>query len=59
VAAPANGMKNFASLALLVTSPAFAQKLPDQLLHHWDYDQRAPLNIKQSGVPRPQWREDL
>ncbi len=43
-------MNNFAGLVLLVASPAFAQKLPDQLLHHWDYDKNAPLNIKQAGV---------
>jgi len=43
-------VNNFAGLVLLVASPAFAQTSQDQLLRHWDYDQRAPLNIKQAGV---------
>jgi dienelactone hydrolase len=43
-------VNNFAGLAVLVAAPAFAQTLQDQLLQHWDYDQRAPLNIKQAGV---------
>jgi dienelactone hydrolase len=29
---------------------AFAQESYDQLLHHWDYDKNAPLNIKQAGI---------
>ena len=37
-------------MVLLWGSAAFAQESYEQLLHHWDYDQRAPLNIKQSGV---------
>ena len=43
-------MNNFAGLIFLFTASAFAQKLPDQLLRHWDYDKTAPLNIKQAGV---------
>jgi dienelactone hydrolase len=43
-------VNNFAGLVLLLASPAFAQTLQDQLLHHWDYDRNAPLNIKQAGV---------
>ena len=43
-------MNNFAGLVFLFTATAFAQKSTDQLLHHWDYDKTAPLNIKQAGV---------
>jgi dienelactone hydrolase len=43
-------LKNFAGLVLLLLAAAFAQKPPDQLLHHWEYDKNAPLNIKQAGV---------
>jgi len=39
-----------ACLAVLIASSTFAQTASDQLLHHWDYDQHAPLNIKQAGV---------
>ena len=45
-------MKPFGYLSLLLVSAAaaFAQNSPDQLLHHWDYDTRAPLNLKQASV---------
>jgi dienelactone hydrolase len=43
-------VNNFAGLALLLASPAFAQILPEQLLRHWVYDYRAPLNLRQAGV---------
>jgi dienelactone hydrolase len=43
-------VNNFAGIVFLVTATAFAQKPPDQLLHHWDYDNNAPLNIKQAGL---------
>ena len=43
-------MKTFAYLVLLLASPIFPENLSDQLIHHWDYDQRAPLNVKQAGV---------
>jgi dienelactone hydrolase len=43
-------MKTLAGLVLLLVSSGFAQKVPDSLLHHWDYDWRAPLNIRQVGV---------
>lgn len=42
-------MNNFAGLIFLFMASAFAQKSSDQLLHHWDYDKTAPLNIKQAG----------
>ena len=40
----------FACVVLLLVGAAFAQVSYDQLVHHWDYDQSAPLNIKQAGV---------
>ena len=32
-----------AYVVLLLVAAAIAQESYDQLLHHWDYDQRAPL----------------
>jgi dienelactone hydrolase len=45
-------MKPFGYLSLLLVSAAaaFGQESPDQLLHHWDYDTRAPLKLKQAAV---------
>jgi dienelactone hydrolase len=43
-------MKTFACVVLLLASPAFAQESYDRLLHHWDYDKSAAMNIKQAGV---------
>jgi hypothetical protein len=43
-------VNNLASLIFLLASSAFAQSSQDQLLRHWDYDQRAPLNLKQASV---------
>jgi dienelactone hydrolase len=43
-------MKGFVCFILLSVSPVFAQESRDQLLHHWDYDKSASLNIKQAGV---------
>lgn len=43
-------MKLLASLLPLLLLPVFAQESYDQLLHHWDYDKHAPLNVKQGGV---------
>jgi dienelactone hydrolase len=43
-------MKTFTCVFLLLVSPAFAQESYDRLLHHWDYDKSAPLNIKQAGI---------
>lgn len=43
-------MKGFACSILLSVSPVFAQESRDQLLHHWDYDKSASLDIKQAGV---------
>src|SRR5437868_13333963 len=41
-------MKNFACVVLLLASRALAQD--HELLRHWDYDQGATLNIKQTGI---------
>jgi len=43
-------MKNLVPLILLLLAPAVAQESYDQLLHHWDYDQTAPLNYQQGAV---------
>src|SRR5437773_560914 len=45
-------MKHSALLLLLLLTTAFAQEsqVDPQLLHHWDYDKSAPLNLKESGV---------
>jgi len=43
-------MKIAAGLVLLLLTPAFAQESYDQLLRHWDYDQKAPLYLQQAGV---------
>jgi dienelactone hydrolase len=43
-------MRTFIGLALLLVSPTLAQQNHNQLLQHWDYDQAAPLDIKQTGV---------
>jgi len=43
-------MKALLCLALLLVSPALAQQDYNQLLHHWDYDKSAPINIKQAGM---------
>jgi dienelactone hydrolase len=43
-------MKSFLCAVFLLTSAAVAQEDDSQLLHHWDYDTRAPLNIKQAGI---------
>ena len=37
-------------VVLLLVAAVFAQESYDQLLHHWDYDKNAPLNIKQAGM---------
>ena len=37
-------------VVLLLAAAAFAQESYDQLLHHWDYDASAPLNIQQAGI---------
>ena len=42
-------MKPFACVSLLLFSAALLQESFDQLRHHWDYDQSAPLDIKQRG----------
>jgi dienelactone hydrolase len=46
-------MKNLVLPILLLLAPAVAQESQesyDQLLHHWDYDQAAPLNYQQGAV---------
>jgi dienelactone hydrolase len=43
-------VKTFTCMFLLVVSATFAQESYDRLLHHWDYDQRAPLDIKQERM---------
>jgi hypothetical protein len=40
----------FASVVLLLVAGAWAQEFYYQLLHHWDYDQSAPLDVKQAGI---------
>jgi len=40
----------FASVVLLLVAGALAQESYYQLLHHWDYDQSAPLDVKQTGI---------
>jgi dienelactone hydrolase len=39
-----------ACVVLLLVAAAIAQESYDQVLHHWDYDKSAPLNIKQGGI---------
>src|ERR1700694_1656770 len=39
-----------ASVVILLATGAFAEESFDQLLHHWDYDQSAPLDVKQAGI---------
>ncbi len=43
-------MKALICVALLLVSPAWAPQDHSQLLHHWDYDKSAPLDIKQAGI---------
>jgi hypothetical protein len=45
-------MNPFASVILLLAPAALAQQPHDQLLRHWDYDQNAPLDIKQAGIQK-------
>ena len=47
---PATSAKIIGCFVLLLSSVAFAQESYEQLLHHWDYDKSAPLNVKQSGI---------
>ena len=42
----------FACVVLLLSGSVFAQESYDELLHHWDYDRNAPLNIKQAGIKK-------
>src|SRR5215469_14904320 len=39
-----------AFVVLLLVAAAIGQESYDQLLHDWDYDKSAPLNIKQVGI---------
>lgn len=43
-------MRTFAGVLLLLSSSAWPQESLDQLRHHWDYDEHAPLDIKQKGL---------
>lgn len=43
-------MKLSALFLALLALPAAGQKLSDDLLRHWDYDSKAPLNTKENGV---------
>lgn len=45
-------MKALTGVILLLASAALAQQTYDQLLRHWDYDENAPLNIKQAGIQK-------
>lgn len=43
-------MKSHACLVFLLLTSGLAQESYEQLLHHWDYDENAPLNFKQTAV---------
>jgi hypothetical protein len=43
-------MKIFALFFILFASAIFGQESYRTLLQHWDYDERAPLNMKQVGI---------
>jgi dienelactone hydrolase len=43
-------LKGLACFIFLFVIPAFSQETHAQLLHHWDYDKSAQLNVKQAGV---------
>jgi hypothetical protein len=45
-------MKIFDFLFILLATVAFGQDSYRTLLHHWDYDERAPLNMKQAGLKK-------
>jgi dienelactone hydrolase len=45
-------VKIFALFFILLAPAAFGQESYDILLHHWDYDRRAPLNMKQAGLQK-------
>jgi dienelactone hydrolase len=40
----------FTCVIVLLVAGTFAQESYDQLLHHWDYDTNAPLNIQEAGI---------
>ena len=42
----------FSLFFVLLASTVFGQESDDMLLHHWDYDKRAPLNPKQIGLQK-------
>jgi len=43
-------MKTFACVLFLLSSAALPQESFDQLRHHWDYDEHAPLDLKQTEL---------
>jgi dienelactone hydrolase len=45
-------VKIFALFFILFPPAAFGQESYDSLLHHWDYDQRAPLNMKEAALEK-------
>jgi dienelactone hydrolase len=45
-------VKIFVLFFILLAPAAFGQESYDILLHHWDYDRRAPLNMKQAGLQK-------
>lgn len=42
--------RSFACVLLLLSSATLSQESLDQLRHHWDYDELAPLDLKQKGL---------
>ena len=45
-------VKIFALFFILLAPLALGQESYDTLLHHWSYDQGAPLNVTQAGVQK-------
>ena len=45
-----NGLHLILVLGILLTGAASLSAQPAELLRHFDYDQKAPLGIKQIGV---------
>jgi dienelactone hydrolase len=43
-------MKSFWCVLLLLSPATLAQESLEQLSRHWDYDRRAPLDVKQRGL---------
>ncbi len=43
-------MKRLLGVLALLAGAAFAQESYEQMLHHWDYDQKAPLAVQRADV---------